>query len=269
MPALVNSGEVRVAGSGYLYKAPLGTPIPADSTTAWNAGFSSLGYSTEGFTMKQDLKTKEVTGWQSLELLRLITTALNRSFSFELQQSNKNTLALAWGGAAIVPNAVSIGTATIAITTGVVTTSVAHSLNVGDPVQLQGVTGAAPLVAGTTYYVLTAPTGTTLTLAATVGGALIAPTAAGTATGIVKVTGSYSLTIPDASVIANFIIGIDWFDGTATQRIIIQRAALTSLPTVKFSRMDSVSYAIEVQALAPTDGTKSVLVYGTDAAVGY
>ena len=265
----LNSGQVRVAGTGRLWKAPLGTVLPTDSTTAWNAAFTDIGYATDGFTMKQDFKTKDVNGWQTLELLRLIVTALNRSFSFELQQSNKDTLALAWGNAAIalVPG-VSIGSVTIAITTGVLTVSATHSLSVGDMVQLQGVTGGAPLASATTYYVQSVPTSTTLTVALTSGGAAIATTTSGTATGIVKVTGSYSLTIPDASTIAPFVLGIDWSDGTTNQRLIVQRAMLTSLPTVKFSRQDSVAYAIEVQALAPVDGTKSVLVYGVDAAVG-
>ncbi|TFB96525.1 MULTISPECIES: hypothetical protein [unclassified Cryobacterium] len=264
-----NASQVRVPGSGRIWKAPLGTAIPADSTTAPGAGFVELGFCTDGFVAKQDYKTKDVTVWQALEPVRTIPTALVRSFTFELQQTNKDTLGLAWGGAAITANATSIGTATIAITTGVVTSSVAHGLNVGDPFQFQGLTGATPFVVGTTYYVLTAPTGTTLTLAATVGGALIAPTIAGTATGFVKVTGSYSLAIPDAASVANFMLIIDWSDSVISQRIIIQRAALTSLPTVKFSRQDSISYAMEVQALASIDGTKSVLVYGVDQAVGY
>lgn len=264
-----NSGQVRVAGTGRLYKLPAGTPLPTDSTTAWNAAAIDLGYATDGFTLKQDYKTKDVTGWQTLELLRLIPIALNRSFSFELQQSNKDTLALAWGTAAIaqVPGT-SAGSVTIAITTGVLTVSAAHSLSIGDAVQLQGVTGGAPLASLTTYYVQSVPTGTTLTLALTSGGAAIATTTSGTATGIVKVTGAYALTIPDASTIAPFILGIDWSDGVTNQRIIVQRAMLTALPTVKFSRQDSVSYQIDVQALAPVDGTKSVLVYGVDAAVG-
>jgi hypothetical protein len=264
----LNSGQVRVAGTGRLLKAPLGTVIPTDSTTAWDPAFVDLGFASDGFTMKQDFKTKDITGWQALELLRLIVTALNRSFGFELQQSNKDTLALSWGGAAITPNSPSLGTVAIAITTGVLTVSATETLAPGDAVQLQGVTGGAPLVAGTTYYVKTAPSGTTLTLAATPAGAAIATTTAGTATGITKVTGAYTLSIPDASTIAPFILGIDWSDGITKQRIIVQCAMLTSLPTVKFTRMDSVSYAIEVQALKPADGSNSVLIYGVDAAVG-
>jgi hypothetical protein len=220
--------------------------------------------------MKQDLKRKEINGWQTLDILRLITTALNRSFKFNLKQSNKDTLALAWGGAVITPTpGISLGTVTIAITTGVLTVSTAETLAVGDMVQLGTMTNAAPLVAGTTYFVLTTPTSTTLTLAATLGGAMIVTTAAGSSTSITKVTGAYSLVIPDAAAVADFILGIDWSDGTsATQRLVIQKAALLSLPTILHGRQDGINYDVEVQALAPADGTKSVLVYGVDTAVG-
>ena len=157
----------------------------------------------------------------------------------------------------------------IAITTGVLTVSATETLAVGDMVQLGTLTGAAPLVAGTTYFVLTTPTATTLTLAATLGGALIVTTVAGSSTSITKVTGAYSLAIPDASQIDDFIIGIDWSDGTSVgQRLVIQRAALLSLPTVKSGRQAEIDYVVEVQALKPADNTASVLVYGVDVAVG-
>ena len=265
----LNSGQVRIAGTGRLLKAALGTALPVDSVAAWGSGFVDLGYADDGFEMKQDLKRKEVNGWQTLELLRLITTALNRSFTFNLKQTNRDTLSLAWGGATITPTPTSLGTVVIAITSGVLTVSAAHGLAIGDAVQLQGVVPGAPLASGVTYYVNTVPTTTTLTLAATLGGALIVTTSAGTATGITKNNGPYVLAIPDASQIADFIIGIDWSDGSAvSQRIIIQRAALLSLPPVASGRQNEIDYEIEVQALKPADNTASVLVYGVDVAVG-
>ena len=264
----LNSGQVRIAGTGRLLKAALGTALPVDSVAAWGSGFVDLGYADDGFEMKQDLKRKEVNGWQTLELLRLITTALNRSFTFNLKQTNRDTLSLAWGGATITPTPTSLGTVVIAITTGVLTVSAAHSLSIGDAVQLQGVVPGVPLASGVTYYVNTVPTTTTLTLAATLGGALIVTTSAGTATGITKNNGPYVLVIPDAAQIADFIIGIDWSDGVVNQRLVIQRAALLSLPTIKSGRQAEIDYVVEVQALKPADNTNSVLVYGVDVAVG-
>jgi hypothetical protein len=172
------------------------------------------------------------------------------------------------GGATITPTPVSLGTVAIAITTGVLTVSATETLAVGDMVQLGTLTGAAPLVAGTTYYVLTAPTSTTLTLAATLGGAMIVTTASGTSTSITKVTGAFALSRPDATTITDFIIGFDWSDGTVVERNIIQRAAYLSLPSIKRGRQAEIAYDIEVGALVPYDGTKSVLTYGVDIAVG-
>jgi hypothetical protein len=259
--------QVRIAGTGNIWKAPLNTPLPTDSTTALSAAYRNLGYATDGFDMKQTKKTQPITAWQTLEVIRLITQSVERSFTFELLQTNIDTLAFAWGGATIAPAAVSIGTATIAITTGVVTTSAPHGLAIGDAVKLQGITGAAPLVSGTTYYVISVPTSTTLTLALTLGGALIATTTAGTATGVTKNTGVYTLNIPEAGTDEEFVLVIDWSDGALSQRIVVQRAQCLTFPDIKGGRQDAIKYPMEVQALKPADGSLSVKVFGVDGAV--
>lgn len=99
----INSGQIRVAGTGAVWRAPAGTALPADSTTAWGAGFQNLGYGNDGFTAKPNYKTKVVRGWQNRGVLRNITTEFDWVFDFELMQSNVATLALAWGGATITP----------------------------------------------------------------------------------------------------------------------------------------------------------------------
>jgi hypothetical protein len=180
----INSGEVRVAGSGAMWKAPLGTTLPTDSTTAWGAAFVNLGYATDGFKVTQNLKTQGISAWQTIEQVRLIATELIRSISFESIQSNTATVGLAWGGATITP------------TTG----------------------------------------------------------------------GAYSMSVPGGQL-TDFILGIDWNDGTTTQRLIVQHASLLALPTITYTRTDAVKYPLDVQALKPADGTNSILVYGVDAAV--
>lgn len=263
----LNTGQIRVAGTGSIWKAPVGTAIPVDSVAAWGSGFVNLGYAKAGFTVTPSLKTTPVMGWQSTNVLRMIATELTRKYAFELQQTNADTLAMAWGGTVAAVSGTSIGTVTIAITTGVLTTSAPHGLSVGNAVQLAGVTGAAPLVSGTTYYVQSIPTSTTLTLAATAGGALIATTASGSATGISVVTGAYSINVPNAATIGEMIIGIDWSDGLIHQRIILPRAALLTLPPIKGNKAAETSYAFEVQELVPGDGSNSCQIYGVDGAV--
>ena len=263
--AAPNSGKVRIAGTGNIFKAPLGTTLPPDSTTAWGAAFLNLGYMTDGFQVAQALSTKEVPAWQSLESLRTIPISLIRKFTFDAVQTDKETLALAWGGATITSNPATLGTATIAAT-GVVTCSATETLAINDPVQFGAMTLAAPFVAATTYYVVSTPTSTTFTLALTVGGAAIV-SAAGSSVSITKM-GPYAMAIPNALTMVDFILGIDVTDGATNQRFIVQRARQTALPTIKMGRQTEISYTIEVEALAPADGTNSVLIYGVDSAVG-
>lgn len=97
----LNSGQVRVAGSGAIWYAPAGTTVPTDSVTAWGASFVNLGYQTDGFTVTQSLKTTGIAAWQTTEQVRLINTELIRSVQFENIQSNTSTIALAWGGATV------------------------------------------------------------------------------------------------------------------------------------------------------------------------
>lgn len=261
--------KVRVAGTGAIWKAPLGTTLPTDSVTPWNAAFANLGYMDDGFSVEQALTIKDVKGWQSLETLRSIATDLIRRFMFDSIQTDKESLAIAWGGGTITPVlGTSVGTVAIAITTGLITTSAAHGLAVGNTFQMQGVAAGAPFASGVTYYVQAVGSSTTLFASLTSGGAVITAASAGTATGLSPMPGSYSMAIPNGANLLDFILGIDISDGTTSQRFIIQRAHQTKLPTIKYGRQDKIAYALEVEALATLDGTNSVLVYGFDPSIG-
>ena len=184
----LDASKVRIAGTGSaVWMAPAGTTLPSDSTTALASAFVNLGYldDAKGAELTQELKTKAISAWQSLENVRLVNQSLTRSVSFTGIESNKNTVQLAWGGA------------TITATTG----------------------------------------------------------------------GAYSLTIPDASATAEYVFVIDHSDGATSQRIVIKRGVLKSLPKIKFSRTDAISYSFEISALVPADGSKSVVVYGVDAGI--
>lgn len=101
----------------------------------------------------------------------------------------------------------------------------AHGLRVGDPVKF-ATTGALPdnITAGTTYYVKTAPTADTLTIAATVGGTAI-DTTAGTQSGVQTGLslpygvgdGSTTFNIPDLR--GRVPAGADNMGGTAATRL--------------------------------------------------
>lgn len=263
-----DSTQIRVAGTGQIWKAPLGTVLPTDATTAWDPAFVNLGYLTDGYTLAQALKTLDIPAWQTTEPVRTINLSLVRNISFEMLQSNKTTVGFVYGGGTVVPTpGVSLGTVAVAITTGVLTVSATHNLSVGDAVQLGTMTNGAPLVAGTTYYVVSVPTGTTLTVSATKGGAYIPTTTAGTSLSITKLTSAYSVTIPDASAIPDFILGIDVADGPVLGRLVIPQAHQDTLPTVKSVRTDGTRYAMTAQVIKPGDGGQSVRPYGVDPAM--
>jgi hypothetical protein len=263
MASPYNSSQIRVAGTGNIYRAPLGSTLPTDSTTALPAAFVNVGYATNGFDVAQDRKTKEITVWQSPEAARLLTTFLTRKFKFELQQTNKTTLGLAWGGTIIPTAGTPVGGALTIGTGGVLTTATAHGLTVGTAITLATVVTSTGIVALTTYYV-TAVTSTTLTLSATVGGVALTTTA-GTGTGL-SPAGAYQLDLLDANTLTDSIYVLEWLDGAVSQRIIIQQGATLSMPVIKYVKDDSVGYAFEIQAIRPADGSDSVLIYGVDVA---
>ena len=180
----IRSDKIRTAGTGAIWRAPAGTTAPTDSTTAWGAGWANMGYCSDGFTVKPNYKTKQIRGWQSLGVLLQIATEYDFVFDFELEQTDINSVALALGGATIVP-----GTA-----------------------------------------------------------------------------GVYSVTLP-VNPASEFMIGFDWSDGTITQRFIISRASLASLPTIKAVRTDAILYAFSVQTLVPADGSAQVRILGVDSNV--
>gem|GEM_PF-6107615 len=96
-----STSKIRIAGTGAIWKAPLGTALPTDSITAWNAAFVNLGYLEDGFELEQDLTTKDLNAWQTVETIRTITTMLIRKLLFTINQTDKDTVALALGGATI------------------------------------------------------------------------------------------------------------------------------------------------------------------------
>lgn len=258
-----NSSQIRVAGIGNVYRAPLGTAVPTDSTTALPAAYVNIGFATNGFEVMQDRKTKEITVWQSMEAARLITTGLTRKFKFELQQTNKTTLGLAWGANIIpLPGAAVGGSITIG-TGGILTTATAHGLAVGSAVSLATVVTSTGIIALSTYYVI-AVTSTTVTLSATLGGTALTTTS-GTGTGL-ALAGAYQLDLLDGNTLVDSIYVLEWLDGTISQRIIIQQGATLTMPGIKYVKDDSMAYAFEIQAVKPADGTDSVLIFGLDVA---
>lgn len=104
----LESSEVRVAGTGQLFVAPLGTTIPASVVTplSHNAGWIDLGYADEDgvdFSFSRDVN--EINAWQSFDPIRTIVTKVPKEVSAKLLQSNQHVLLLAFGGGTVTETA--------------------------------------------------------------------------------------------------------------------------------------------------------------------
>ena len=93
--------EVRVAGTGHIYVAPVGTALPANisAPVSFAAGWRDLGYATEdGARFSFGREINSIMAWQSFDPVRKVVTALPKTVAFDLMQSNQYTWGLGMGG---------------------------------------------------------------------------------------------------------------------------------------------------------------------------
>jgi len=89
----LDATEVRVAITGELYKAPLGSTAPTDATTALAVAFVGLGYvSEDGVTENWDDSVDNIVAWQNATTVRSATTESTGSLELTLIQTNAAVL---------------------------------------------------------------------------------------------------------------------------------------------------------------------------------
>jgi hypothetical protein len=99
------TAQIRVAGTGHLFVAPVGTPAPTDVTTPW-ATVSTL-WQDLGFTDESGVVVGKKDSWDSINLWQTTVPARmvpkSRAFTakFTLEQINAVTLPL-WAGGGVV-----------------------------------------------------------------------------------------------------------------------------------------------------------------------
>lgn len=92
------SGQVRVAGTGELSLAPVGTALPTKATEALNVAFEGYGYTTEdGVSLSKSVEREGVPAWQSTTPVRYLTTSQELTAALTFLQSNDQILKL-WLG---------------------------------------------------------------------------------------------------------------------------------------------------------------------------
>ncbi|MGI5457053.1 phage tail protein [Streptomyces sp. CA-249302] len=105
-----NANEIRVAGTGRILVAPVGTAAPTDTTTAWAAAWKDLGYtSTDGIKLSKKDKLDPVETWQSVSPARFIYSDRDLTVKFQLLQLNEDTLPFFMGGDTLAETATGSG----------------------------------------------------------------------------------------------------------------------------------------------------------------
>lgn len=91
--------EIVVAGTGHIYRAPVGTTLPDDIGDTLGGTWVELGYTTPaGVAFEFSKETKDLFGWQSRDPLRTLILNEPKSATFALMQWNDETYDLAVGG---------------------------------------------------------------------------------------------------------------------------------------------------------------------------
>lgn len=94
----LKSSEVRVAGTGELFLAPVGTATPTTAVATLNSAFAGYGYTTEdGVTLSKSVDREGVAAWQSTSPVRYLITGQEFTIATTFLQSNEEILKL-WLG---------------------------------------------------------------------------------------------------------------------------------------------------------------------------
>jgi hypothetical protein len=109
MPSIgQQTSQIRVAGQGHLYVAPVGTAGPTDCTTAWttvNAAWQDLGFTDDsGVVLGKKDSWDEIDLWQTTVPGRYVPKSRALTAKFMLLQLNAVTLPLWAGGSAVTTN---------------------------------------------------------------------------------------------------------------------------------------------------------------------
>ncbi|TQF03932.1 phage tail protein [Kitasatospora acidiphila] len=102
------TSQIRVAGTGHLYIAPVGTAAPTDVTTAWGAGWQDLGFTDEsGVVVGKKDSWDSINLWQTTVPARMVPKSRAFTAKFTLEQINAVTLPLWAGGGTVSTNGAS------------------------------------------------------------------------------------------------------------------------------------------------------------------
>jgi hypothetical protein len=94
----LDSDNVRVATTGAVYVAPVGTAAPTDSEGALNGSFVDLGYvSADGISETIDKSTNQIRSWQDGSLVREVVADGTYTVEMTFIETNEAVLELYYG----------------------------------------------------------------------------------------------------------------------------------------------------------------------------
>lgn len=92
------AANVRVAVTGGIYRATLGTTLPTSATSSLSGSFTDLGYvSEEGVTQSIGRDVTDIASWQNGDVVRVVQTSHTVSFSCSLIETKDSTLSTFYG----------------------------------------------------------------------------------------------------------------------------------------------------------------------------
>lgn len=90
---VLDATQVRVGITGQIYRAPLGSAAPTDSTSALPAAYVGLGYcSDDGVVENWDDSVDNIVAWQNATVVRAAVTESVGTLEFTLIQTNRAIL---------------------------------------------------------------------------------------------------------------------------------------------------------------------------------
>jgi len=96
----LTAANVRIAITGGVYNAAVGTTLPTLATTALDAAFTAreLGYlSDAGIVQSIATSTTNITAWQNADVVRKVQTEQDVTYKFDLLETSALTLETYYG----------------------------------------------------------------------------------------------------------------------------------------------------------------------------
>ena len=98
MPTVSNVSAATPGVSGAIYRAPIGTALPADATTTLGGAFVELGYvSEDGLVNTNSPETENIKEWGGTDVLNVLTEKTDEWQCTLIEVLNVNVLKAIYG----------------------------------------------------------------------------------------------------------------------------------------------------------------------------